>query len=223
MIRRGAGGEGEGEASLAPLLTEAGEVAGIALSEDERLLLQRHLETLLLWRPRIALVSQTSPSEIVSKHVADCLAAVPFVSGEGVLADLGSGGGFPGLVIAALRPRVRVLLVEAQRRKASFLRAAVLHMGVRNARVLEGRVEDPALGELHGLDWVIARAVWPAAEFFAKALPLLRSGGMALAMKTPGEAGIELPSGYGPMRRHDYRLGGGEGRALLMAEKERST
>jgi len=223
MSPRGAGGEREAEASLAPLLTEAGEAVGIALSAEERLLLQRHLETLLLWRPRIALVSQTRPSEIVSKHLVDCLAVVPFISDEGVLADLGSGGGFPGLVIAALRPRVRVLLVEAQRRKASFLRAAVLHMGARNARVLEGRVEDHALRELRDLDWVVARAVWPAGEFFAKALPLLRVGGTALAMKTPGEAGVELPSGYGPMRRHDYRLGGGEARALLMAEKERST
>lgn len=203
---------------LAALAAGAGVDAAVELGREQRDLLGRYLETLLVWRRRIALVSQTSAEEIAGKHVADSLALVPFLPEPGSVADLGSGAGFPGLVIAAVRPGTRVFLVESQRRKASFLRDAILRMGIANARVLETRVEDLDDPECRHLDRVVSRAVWSTAEFFARARPLLRPGGVAIAMKTPGDEEGELP-GYGPVRTHTYRLRGGEERILVMAER----
>ena len=94
------------------------------------------------WNPAINLVSPTTLDEIETRHIADSRALAdmaPTAAGNWV--DLGSGGGFPGMVVAICRPDLQVILVESDRRKASFLRSVTREIGLKNATVIADRIE----------------------------------------------------------------------------------
>ena len=119
-------------------------------------------------------------------HIADSLSGLGFerLRRAGRVADLGSGAGLPGLVLAAELPGARVDLIESVSRKAEFLRRAIAQMELDNAEVVAGRAEahSAAAGrEAYGV--VTARAVGSLATLAELASPLLRSGGFLLAWK----------------------------------------
>lgn len=88
--------------------------------------LHHHYEELCRWAPRTALVGPAFATELFERHYAEALAALPYLpDGPFRLLDLGSGAGFPGLVLAAARPDCQVVLAEARERKWAFLTAAV--------------------------------------------------------------------------------------------------
>jgi 16S rRNA (guanine527-N7)-methyltransferase len=124
------------------------------------------------------------PAEAVDVHLADSLIALelPEVEWAGWIADLGAGGGLPGLVLAATLPDTRVALVESQRRKCAFLEAAVEAMGLTNADVVCARAEEWEAG-LGACDVVTARAVGALPVLIEYAAPLLREGGVLVAWK----------------------------------------
>jgi 16S rRNA (guanine527-N7)-methyltransferase len=115
-------------------------------------------------------------AEAVERHLADSLAGLtrPELSGP-TLADLGSGGGFPGLVIAILRPDIAVTLVESERRKAEWLARASVDL--RNVRVVADRSESFAERERETYTTVTARAVAPVVPTIEMAAPLVALGG----------------------------------------------
>jgi 16S rRNA (guanine527-N7)-methyltransferase len=124
------------------------------------------------------------PAEAVEAHVADSLdglAATP-LDAPAVLADLGSGAGFPGLVLAVARPAAAVALVESVGRKAAFLRAAAGAMGLGNVTVVQARAESWRAG-LGAHDVVTARALAPLPVLVEYAASLLREGGHLVAWK----------------------------------------
>ncbi|MDX1500964.1 MAG: RsmG family class I SAM-dependent methyltransferase [Thermoanaerobaculia bacterium] len=87
--------------------------------------LHLHYQELARWNPRLSLVGPGTREEIVERHYGESLAALPWLEeGDRTLVDVGSGAGFPGLVLAAACPRLDVTLVEARERKWAFLRAA---------------------------------------------------------------------------------------------------
>jgi 16S rRNA (guanine527-N7)-methyltransferase len=124
------------------------------------------------------------PAAAVDAHVADALVALELdaVRGAARVADLGSGAGFPGLVLAAALPDAEVALVEANRRKCAFLARAAEAMGLANVAVVAERAESwhDGLG-IH--DLVTARAVAPLAVLVEYAAPLLDLGGTLVAWK----------------------------------------
>lgn len=168
---------------------------GLTLSAAQIEQLQAHLDTLLLWNSKIALVSQHDPAEILNKHFADSLfVASRCTDGEDV-ADLGSGAGFPGIPIAVVRPASRVCLVEARSKKASFLEEACRRASLRNLLVCNGRIETVAAEPSHRAQYAVAtaRALTTTAAFLALAQPLLAPGGRAIAMRSVGEDRIVDP------------------------------
>lgn len=219
------GGRGDhGQPEVRQYLQAAASAAGLSLAESQVVVFERYLATLLLWRRRLPLVSQTAVAEIVTKHVEDSLALLPHVASGARVVDLGTGAGFPGMVVAIARSDAAVHLVESQRRKVSFLLDVVRQTGLGNVAVVEGRAEglqsrDDFRG---GFDVAVSRAVWPAREFFAIARPLLRPGGCAVAMKTRKD-GLAGAAGYEAIEAHEYRLSGGEERVLLLALADRCT
>ena len=124
------------------------------------------------------------PSIAVDTHVADALVALELepVRSARRVADLGSGAGFPGLVLAAALPEAEVALVEANRRKCEFLARAVSEMGLSNVAVVGERVESWRDG-LQTRDVVTARALAPLAVLVEYAAPLLVDGGALVAWK----------------------------------------
>jgi 16S rRNA (guanine527-N7)-methyltransferase len=102
-----------------------------------------HYEELRRWSGRLSLVGPGTAAEVIERHFAESLAALPYLpepsERHGRLVDLGSGAGFPGLVLAAARPDWEVTLVEARERKWAFLQAAGRRAGL-SCRYLNARV-----------------------------------------------------------------------------------
>ena len=139
----------------------------------------------LLADPRAPVASSTV-ARAREVHLADSLTGLevePLRQAERI-ADLGSGAGLPGLVLAASLPAAQLDLIESVSRKCDFLREAVERMGLANARVVCERSEDWARGEgRERYDAVAARAVGRLAALAELASPLLRDGGYLVAWK----------------------------------------
>jgi 16S rRNA (guanine527-N7)-methyltransferase len=124
------------------------------------------------------------PAAAVDAHVADALVAldVEAVRTAGRIADLGSGAGFPGLVLAAALPQAEMSLVESARRKCAFLERATAAMGLDNVTVVCERAEAWTAG-VGAQDVVTARALASLNVLVEYAAPLLRDGGALVAWK----------------------------------------
>jgi 16S rRNA (guanine527-N7)-methyltransferase len=132
------------------------------------------------------------PAVAVDAHVADALVALELapVRAARRVADLGSGAGFPGLVLAAALPDAEVALVEANRRKCAFLARAAVQMALTNVVVVADRAESWSAG-IDTRDLVTARALAPLAVLVEYAAPLLAPGGRLLAWKGRRDEGEE--------------------------------
>ena len=166
------------------------------LTPSERAVHTAHLRLLDAWNPAINLTRISDARERAARHYLDALAALPLINqlitDGGAYADLGSGGGFPGIPLAAhmleRRPKATFDLIEATGKKARFLESVVASSGLApRLRVLNARAEDLAARQPTRYDLIAARAVAPLAELTRLALPLLAPGGHLLAWKREGE------------------------------------
>lgn len=132
------------------------------------------------------------------RHLLNCAVVAPEPASGDRVADVGSGAGLPGIVVAILRPDVLVTLIEPLLRRSTFLAEAVEALGLENVTVRRDRAEDAA--DLAGtFDVVLARAVAPLERLAGWTIPLLRPGGRLLALK--GEsAAEELATGGSALR-----------------------
>jgi len=115
------------------------------------------------------------------RHLLNSAAVVPFLPEDGVIVDVGSGAGLPGVVVAAMRPRAHVILVEPMERRVVWLLDVVERTGLTNVEVRRARAQ-----ELDGAveaDAVTARAVASLDKLFRWTAPLVREGGRVVAMK----------------------------------------
>ena len=155
--------------------------------------LDRFVETLLTWQQRINLISPATVPQLWTRHVADSLQLIPLAPDARIWVDMGSGGGFPGLVIGcalADTPGAMVHLIESNGKKVAFLRAAARLAGAA-AIVHAGRITQ-VIGNIDGrIGVVTARAVAPLADLLALSEPLLKRGAKALFPKGQ-DVGAEL-------------------------------
>lgn len=163
----------------------------IGLSDAARSAIEGHVRLLLAWTQAINLTAIREPAAVALGHVVDSLTARDLIVDLAPrrMLDLGSGGGFPGIPLAAsLRdddPDVRVTLLEPIRKKARFLATAVAATGLQTTVQVEtGRAEDIARGPgADSWDVVTARAVTTTADLVELAFPLLTPGGTLVAWK----------------------------------------
>jgi 16S rRNA (guanine527-N7)-methyltransferase len=134
--------------------------SGVDLVPEARLGLHAHYMELGRWNARLNLIGPGTASEIVERHYAEALRALPLLpEGPGTLVDLGSGAGFPGIVLAAVRGDLRTTLVEAKERKWAFLEAAARRAEL-PCRCLNVRVRVPLPDGLpERIDAVTTRAL----------------------------------------------------------------
>ena len=143
------------------------------------------IERLLQWQRHTNLVADSTLPQVWTRHIADSLQLLDLAPAAKVWADLGSGAGFPGLVIAcALADRLgtEVHLVESKQKKANFLRDCVTALAV-PAIVHGERIEDFAKANRRVFDAVTARAVAPLDRLLGLANPLLKTGGVGVFPK----------------------------------------
>ena len=174
------------------------QTAGLDLTTTQLEALQAYIDLLLTWNRKVSLVSQQDVDDILVKHVADSLFAVAHCSGATRIADLGSGGGFPGVVVAILQPQARVCLLESRGSKASFLEEVCRRLQLANCAVYHGRIEDAGRSPEHAgsYDLAVSRALADIDELRRLAGPLLTVDGKLLAMRAQSNDGDETDLAY---------------------------
>jgi 16S rRNA (guanine527-N7)-methyltransferase len=181
--------------------------ASITLSDDQHAKLSTYIDLLLAANQRMNLTRIADRAAAEVQHVGDALTVLPFLPEETFrLADVGSGGGIPGIILAIARPDAKVILLEATKKKAAFLQDVVTQLAMTNVKVIAERAETAGRGELRDSREVAdARAVG-AMDFLVEwCLPLVKKGGRMLAMKG-ARIVDELPAAAKAIRM----LGGGE-------------
>jgi 16S rRNA (guanine527-N7)-methyltransferase len=207
------------------------EALGLRLVPGARAAIDGHVRLLLAWTPAINLTAIREPGAVAVGHVIDSLTAVDAIRARGVdrLLDLGSGGGFPGIPLAAALPDLRVTLLESIAKKARFLAVATQAVGLApRVSVLTARAEDLADEPAHGGGWplVTVRAVASLADLVELAFPLLADGGALIAWKR-GDAGDESAAarraidalGGGTLTTHEPAIDGLDGNRLVIATR----
>ncbi|WP_445000060.1 16S rRNA (guanine(527)-N(7))-methyltransferase RsmG [Halomonas mongoliensis] len=186
---------------------------GIAVDAEQRRQLLELVGLLHKWNRAYNLTAIRDPEEMVSRHLLDSAAVVPFVTGPTLL-DVGAGPGFPGLVLAILRPELAVSLLDSNGKKVRFQRQAVMELGLTNVTPVQARVE--AFEEC--FDQVISRAFASLGDFVSLTLPLVAPGGQWLAMKGPAveEELAGVPDGVVPVARHALEVPFEVGSRLLV-------
>lgn len=138
---------------------------GIELNADQITAVQEYMNVLLKWNDKINLTSIRDPLEILYRHFCESMfaaSAVPLEKGR--LADVGSGGGFPGLPLKIIRPELEVFLVESNIKKATFLAEVTRELELSGTRVLVKRYEELS-EDVAPLDIVCSRALGDYANF----------------------------------------------------------
>jgi 16S rRNA (guanine527-N7)-methyltransferase len=189
------------------LWNELSRRGGVELTGEQREKLSRYLDLLFEANARMNLTRITDRAAAEVQHVGDALTVLPFLpKGSFRLADVGSGGGVPGIPLAIARPDATVLLIESTKKKAAFLKQAIESLRLPNASVSEWRAEEVARSNnRENFDVALARAV-ATMEWLAEwCLPLVKKGGKMLAMKGP-KVTEELPAAKRPIKL----AGGGE-------------
>lgn len=179
----------------AVLLDQGLTALGLGLPRAARDRLIAYAGLLVKWNKVYNLTAIRDPQQIVTHHLLDSLAVVPHLGGAGHIADIGSGGGLPGIVLAIACPHLSVCSIEAVGKKASFQQQVRIELGLDNFSVQAGRVESVEVDP--PCDAVIARAFSSLADFVGLTRHLLRDGGRWLAMKGvyPADELAVLPSG----------------------------
>lgn len=127
--------------------------------DDQVLQIQQYIKILLTWNEKVNLTAIRDPLEILYRHFCESMYAAEAIPlNNGRLADVGSGGGFPGLPLKIMRPGLQVFLVESNIKKVTFLAEVIRELGLKGAQVLARRYEE--LGEeVAPLEYVCSRAL----------------------------------------------------------------
>ena len=167
------------------LVARGAESMGLSLDDARLDAMAFHGAELIKWNKKFNITAITDPHEVAVKHFVDAMALVSFVPRGVTLIDVGSGGGFPGLPFKVCRPDVHVVMVDASRKKISFINHVIRMSGLTHAEGIHSRVEDlgkdPAFSGR--FDVVVSRAFTALGRFVDLSLPLLSDTGMVIAMK----------------------------------------
>lgn len=167
-------------------------IGGVDVSRETLKKLELFASLVEKWTPKINLISKSSVPDIWDRHITDSTQLFGLTTGEGLWVDLGSGGGFPGIIVAILATQEaskwRIMLVESDQRKSAFLRTAIRELGL-TATVISERIEsiDPLCADV-----ISARALGDLSTLIGFAEMHLKPDGTAL-----------FPKGQSWQKEHD--------------------
>lgn len=166
--------------SLATILDNGITALGLDIAQPVQQQLLDYLALLVKWNKVHNLTAVREAEDMVTLHLLDSLAILPYVT-ENRLLDVGSDAGFPGIPVALVRPDIQVTVLDSSHKKTTFLRQAKAEFGLENLQVICGRVEQYQPEEKFQL--IVSRAFSDLPEFVKLTTNLLAEHGHWLAMK----------------------------------------
>lgn len=194
------------DAATKQVLAEGARSLGVTLDSVAVSKLERYLELLLLWNRKINLTAITDPTEVVVRHFLDSLAvAAALDPATDTLVDVGAGAGFPGAVVAIALPHLQVTSIESIQKKVAFLQTLRTELAPnltpRWGRLEEIRQEAPTFAA------AVSRATFDPAVWVVEGAPLVRPGGLLIAMLSSEQPEVSPPAGFEALEPRTYRIG----------------
>ena len=200
---------------------------GIALTGQMLDMLDKYAEILVKYNQKVNLTAITDPEGIEDKHFADSLLLANLPETAGKLVDVGTGAGFPGVVAKIYKPELELTLMEPTGKRVDFLKYVCGELGLSGVEFAKERAEEAARKVWReGFDVATARGVAALPILSEYCLPLVKVGGVFLAMKGPGAA-EELAESSAALKKlggkgagvAEFLLPGGDTRNIIKVKK----
>lgn len=208
---------------LLELLADVAAKQGLLLTEQHLDSLRLLLKELLRWNSRMNLTAITNQKQMVIKHIADSMELLPFMPAGVKLLDIGSGAGFPALVLSIFRADSQIHSLDSVAKKINFQRHIKRLLKLQNITLLHQRVENLIENEEEPFELVTSRAFSSMELFLKLAAPLVAEQGKIVAMRSRvdrSETGLlqvlASSNGFIYEQQHDYDLPNDEGRRSLL-------
>lgn len=198
-------------------LRRAAAAMGVALSDAAVDKLLAYQALMIKWNRTYNLTAIRDPEEMLVHHLLDSLVVAPLLPhGPLTLADVGSGGGLPGIPLAIARPEIQVTLIETSSKKSAFQQQVKIELGLSNVSIYSGRVEEYA--NKASFDAVISRAFAELADFVTWSGDLAKPDGRLYAMKGiyPDAEVAALPAGWAVLNSQPLLVAGLDARRHLL-------
>ncbi len=169
---------------LTRLFLQASQEVSVSLSAQQVELFWLYLQELLEWNKTFSLTGIKNPDDIIIKNFIDSLTPLPYLDSSGSLLDIGSGAGFPSIPLKIACPELEVQLVEASRKKVSFIKHLIRTLGLEGVSVLHSRVEEMEQPE-RPFRTIISRAFRRPAPLLQLVTPLLEPSTTLITMLGP--------------------------------------
>jgi 16S rRNA (guanine527-N7)-methyltransferase len=166
------------------LLGQASQEIGVSLTEPQRELFRLYLQELLEWNQKFNLTGIKDPGDIIIKHFVDSLTPLPYLEVDCRLLDIGPGAGFPGIPLKIAASQLHVTLVDASRRKVSFLKHLIRILELQKISAQHGRVEEMERPD-NPFQIIISRAFQRFELLLKIVSPILEPKNMLVAMLGP--------------------------------------
>ena len=182
--------------NLTRLLEEGIGQMGLDITPGQQNQLMDYLALMFKWNAVYNLTSLRDPQQMVTHHLLDSLAAVPAFKNAVNVLDVGAGGGLPGIVLAIMRPDMKVSMIDTVHKKTAFLTQVKAELGLANVTVYTMRVEQ--LTVEHKFDVITSRAFADLSDFVNWSCHLLAEGGRYIALKgvAPKDEQERLPADW---------------------------
>lgn len=176
-----------GSASWQRLITEGAAGLGVTVSAHQAAAMADHARALLTWNRRTNLTRIVEAEAVAVRHFVDSLAILPQLNGCRSVLDIGTGGGFPGVVGAIMMPGCRVVLLDAVRKKISFLQVLIRTLALEKVIAVHTRAESlhTDAGYRQRFDAVVSRACGDLSATLAAAAPFAGRNARIIAMRGP--------------------------------------
>ena len=160
---------------------------GISLNENQLNQLELYAKLLVEWNTKMNLTAITDDEGIVTKHFLDSLTALTTGYVAGKVIDVGTGAGFPGLVLKIAKPEIELTLLDSLNKRITFLKAVTEELGLDGVELVHARAEDGGQSALYRgrFDTVVSRAVANMTVLSEWCIPFTKTGGHFLALKGP--------------------------------------
>lgn len=165
------------------MIQQGARLLGLDLSEQQQQQIVDYIALLIKWNKAYNLTAITAQDKIITHHILDCLAVVPWIQHQSMI-DIGTGAGLPGILMAIARPDIRLTLLDSNGKKTRFLTQVVYELGLTTVEVQHARIQDYLPEQRFA--GVITRALAKWEEIVAYSQHLLLPDGMIYAMKGPG-------------------------------------